>query len=57
VFEGTLADIRMSDALEFVTELPRTAAGRLLKTKLCGNSKDFSLPLAVGQGWPAWIVF
>ena len=35
----------MGDAVEFVDELPHTATGKILKTKLREDFKDYSLPV------------
>ncbi|MEX0583778.1 MAG: AMP-binding protein, partial [Sneathiella sp.] len=44
--EGTLAKWQLPDDVVFVDELPHTATGKLLKTKLREDFKDYKLPTA-----------
>jgi acyl-coenzyme A synthetase/AMP-(fatty) acid ligase len=44
LFDGKVAKMCIPDAVEFVDELPHTATGKILKTKLRENFKDYSLP-------------
>lgn len=44
--EGTLAKWQLPDDVVFVDELPHTATGKLLKTKLREQFKDYKLPTA-----------
>ncbi len=44
LFDGKVAKMCIPDAVEFVDELPHTATGKILKTKLRDDFKDYSLP-------------
>ena len=44
LFDGKVAKMCIPDAVEFVGELPHTATGKILKTKLRDDFKDYSLP-------------
>ncbi|MAF49966.1 MAG: 3-(methylthio)propionyl-CoA ligase [Rhodospirillales bacterium] len=44
LFDGKVAKMCIPDAVEFVGELPHTATGKILKTKLREDFKDYSLP-------------
>jgi fatty-acyl-CoA synthase len=41
---GSLAKWQLPDDVVFVDELPHTATGKILKTKLRGEYKDYQLP-------------
>ena len=43
-YDGKVAKMCIPDAVEFVDELPHTATGKILKTKLREDFKDYSLP-------------
>jgi fatty-acyl-CoA synthase len=45
-FEGKVAKWWMPDDVVFVEQLPHTATGKLLKTKLREDFKDYTLPTA-----------
>lgn len=45
--KGTLAKWQLPDDVIFVNELPHTATGKLLKTKLRSEYKDYKLPTIV----------
>ena len=45
-FEGKVAKWWIPDDVVFVDQLPHTATGKLLKTKLRDEYKDFKLPTA-----------
>ena len=45
LFDGKVAKMCIPDAVEFVDELPHTATGKILKTKLREDFKDYSLPV------------
>ena len=45
-FEGKIAKWWMPDDVVFVDQLPHTATGKLLKTKLREEFKDYTLPTA-----------
>ncbi len=45
-FEGKIAKWWMPDDVAFVDQLPHTATGKLLKTKLREDFKDYRLPTA-----------
>ena len=45
-FEGKVAKWWMPDDVVFVDQLPHTATGKLLKTKLREDFKDYKLPTA-----------
>ena len=42
--KGTLAKWQLPDDVIFVDQLPHTATGKILKTKLRGEYKDYKLP-------------
>ncbi|MEP5698466.1 MAG: hypothetical protein ABJN43_07595, partial [Sneathiella sp.] len=44
--ESTLAKWQLPDDVVFVDELPHTATGKLLKTRLREDFKDYKLPSA-----------
>ncbi|MEE2761307.1 MAG: long-chain-fatty-acid--CoA ligase, partial [Pseudomonadota bacterium] len=44
LFEGKVAKMCIPDAVEFVHELPHTATGKILKTKLRNDFKEYRLP-------------
>jgi fatty-acyl-CoA synthase len=44
--KGTLAKWQLPDDVIFVDQLPHTATGKILKTKLRGEYKDYKLPTA-----------
>ena len=44
LFDGKVAKMCIPDAVEFVDELPHTATGKILKTKLREDFKGYSLP-------------
>jgi fatty-acyl-CoA synthase len=43
---GTLAKWQLPDDVIFLDELPHTATGKILKTKLRADYKDYKLPTA-----------
>jgi fatty-acyl-CoA synthase len=43
-FEGKVAKFWMPDDVAFVEQLPHTATGKLLKTKLRQDFKEYKLP-------------
>ncbi|MCS6766953.1 MAG: 3-(methylthio)propionyl-CoA ligase [Candidatus Protistobacter heckmanni] len=45
-FEGKVAKWRIPDDVQFVTEIPLTATGKMLKLKLREQFKDYTLPTA-----------
>ncbi len=45
-FEGKVAKWWIPDDVVFVDQLPHTATGKLLKTKLRDDFKDYKLPTA-----------
>jgi len=45
--EGKIAKWWMPDDVVFVEEIPHTATGKILKTKLRDQFKDYTLPSAV----------
>ena len=45
-FDGKIAKWWMPDDVVFVDQLPHTATGKLLKTKLREDFKDYTLPTA-----------
>jgi len=45
-FDGKIAKWWMPDDVAFVDQLPHTATGKLLKTKLREDFKDYTLPTA-----------
>ena len=45
-FDGKIAKWWMPDDVTFVSEIPHTATGKILKTELRERFKDYTLPTA-----------